>query len=208
MRVVDDFNNNMFWFNFKFRVGFNYGFFIVGVIGTIKLLYDIWGDIVNIVSRMDITGVECRIQVSEESYRVLSKMGYDFDYRGTVNVKGKGQMKIYFYLKCMDNGVVSYYQLFIFLDIRVQVDGSIGRFFTDEIVNLVFFVQNLDKTFLGFDNNIQVKDVYLFFKRFWKEFIKVEERCRFGKVIEKSDCEEMGMEEVNEFIKFNVLKSV
>uniref|UniRef100_A0A8V0YWQ5 Adenylate cyclase type 9 n=1 Tax=Gallus gallus TaxID=9031 RepID=A0A8V0YWQ5_CHICK len=62
MRVVDDFNNNMLWFNFKLRIGFNHGPLTAGVIGTTKLLYDIWGDTVNIASRMDTTGVECRIQ--------------------------------------------------------------------------------------------------------------------------------------------------
>ncbi|KAF5918450.1 hypothetical protein HPG69_011892, partial [Diceros bicornis minor] len=208
MRVVDDFNNNMLWFNFKLRVGFNHGPLTAGVIGTTKLLYDIWGDTVNIASRMDTTGVECRIQVSEESYRVLSKMGYDFDYRGTVNVKGKGQMKTYLYPKCMDNGVVPQHQLSISPDIRVQVDGSIGRSPTDEIANLVPSIQNSDKTSLGSDNNTQAKDTHLSSKRPWKEPVKAEERCRFGKAIEESDCEEMGMEEANELTKLNVSKSV
>ncbi|KAM8962233.1 adenylate cyclase type 9 [Pelodytes ibericus] len=138
MGVVDDFNNNMLWFNFKLRIGFNHGPLTAGVIGTTKLLYDIWGDTVNIASRMDTTGVECRIQASEESYRVLVKMGYDFDYRGTVNVKGKGQMKTYLFPKCTDNGgLVPHHQLSISPDIRVQVDGSIGRSPTDEISSLV-----------------------------------------------------------------------
>ncbi|XP_068100289.1 adenylate cyclase type 9 [Hyperolius riggenbachi] len=138
MSVVDDFNNNMLWFNFKLRIGFNHGPLTAGVIGTTKLLYDIWGDTVNIASRMDTTGVECRIQASEESYRVLVKMGYDFDYRGTVNVKGKGQMKTYLFPKCTDNGgLVPHHQLSISPDIRVQVDGSIGRSPTDEISSLV-----------------------------------------------------------------------
>lgn len=208
MRVVDDFNNNMLWFNFKLRVGFNHGPLTAGVIGTTKLLYDIWGDTVNIASRMDTTGVECRIQVSEESYRALSKMGYDFDYRGTVNVKGKGQMKTYLYPKCMDSGVVPQHQLSISPDIRVQVDGSIGRSPTDEITNLVPSVQNLDKTSLGSDNNSQAKDTHLSSRRPWKEPSKAEERCRFGKAIEKSDCEDMGMEEASELTKLNVSKSV
>ncbi|XP_023567247.1 adenylate cyclase type 9 isoform X1 [Octodon degus] len=208
MRVVDDFNNNMLWFNFKLRVGFNHGPLTAGVIGTTKLLYDIWGDTVNIASRMDTTGVECRIQVSEESYRVLSKMGYDFDYRGTVNVKGKGQMKTYLYPKCVNNGVVPQHQLSISPDIRVQVDGSIGRSPTDEIANLVPSVPYSDKTSLGFDDSMQAKDTYMSSKRPWKESIKVEERCRFGKAIEKDDSEDMGMEEANELTKLNVSKSV
>ncbi|XP_041640209.1 adenylate cyclase type 9 [Cheilinus undulatus] len=100
MGVLDDFNKNMLGFGFKLRIGFNHGPLTAGVIGTTKLLYDIWGDTVNIASRMDSTGVECRVQVSEESHAVLSSMGLEFDYRGTVNVKGKGQMRTFLYPKC------------------------------------------------------------------------------------------------------------
>ncbi|XP_010390887.2 adenylate cyclase type 9 isoform X1 [Corvus cornix cornix] len=207
MRVVDDFNNNMLWFNFKLRIGFNHGPLTAGVIGTTKLLYDIWGDTVNIASRMDTTGVECRIQVSEESYRILNKMGYDFDYRGTVNVKGKGQMKTYLYPKCMDNGIVPHHQLSISPDIRVQVDGSIGRSPTDEIANLVPSVQNSDKIAHGTDNS-EAKDVLPSAKKLQKDAVKAEERCRFGKATEKDDCEEAGTEEVDELTKLNISKSV
>ncbi|XP_075623795.1 adenylate cyclase type 9 isoform X2 [Balearica regulorum gibbericeps] len=207
MRVVDDFNNNMLWFNFKLRIGFNHGPLTAGVIGTTKLLYDIWGDTVNIASRMDTTGVECRIQVSEESYRILNKMGYDFDYRGTVNVKGKGQMKTYLYPKCMDNGIVPHHQLSISPDIRVQVDGSIGRSPTDEIANLVPSVQNSDKIAHGTDNS-ETKDILPSTKKLQKDVVRAEERCRFGKAAEKTDCEEAGTEEVNELTKLNISKSV
>ncbi|XP_032393223.1 adenylate cyclase type 9 isoform X1 [Etheostoma spectabile] len=137
MCVVDDFNKNMLGFGFKLRIGFNHGPLTAGVIGTTKLLYDIWGDTVNIASRMDTTGVECRVQVSEESYCVLSAMDYEFDYRGTVNVKGKGQMKTFLYPKSSDSGPVPQYQLSVSPEIRVQVDGSIGRSPTDEIASMV-----------------------------------------------------------------------
>uniref|UniRef100_A0A8C2XIH6 adenylate cyclase n=1 Tax=Cyclopterus lumpus TaxID=8103 RepID=A0A8C2XIH6_CYCLU len=137
MRVVDDFNKNMLGFGFKLRIGFNHGPLTAGVIGTTKLLYDIWGDTVNIASRMDTTGVECRVQVSEESYCVLSAMEYEFDYRGTVNVKGKGQMKTFLYPKSSDSGPVPQYQLSVSPEIRAQVDGSIGRSPTDEIASMV-----------------------------------------------------------------------
>ncbi|XP_029914898.1 adenylate cyclase type 9 [Myripristis murdjan] len=137
MHVVDDFNKNMLGFGFKLRIGFNHGPLTAGVIGTTKLLYDIWGDTVNIASRMDTTGVECRVQVSEESYCVLSGMEYEFDYRGTVNVKGKGQMKTFLYPKSSDSGPVPQYQLSVSPEIRAQVDGSIGRSPTDEIASMV-----------------------------------------------------------------------
>ncbi|XP_045070585.1 adenylate cyclase type 9-like [Coregonus clupeaformis] len=138
MRVVDDFNKNMLGFKFKLRIGFNHGPLTAGVIGTTKLLYDIWGDTVNIASRMDTTGVECRVQVSEESYCALSAMDYNFDYRGTVNVKGKGQMKTFLFPKSADSGApVPQYLLSVSPEIRVQVDGSIGRSPTDELSNMV-----------------------------------------------------------------------
>ncbi|KAM9843964.1 adenylate cyclase type 9 [Aulostomus maculatus] len=137
MCVVDDFNKNMLGFGFKLRIGFNHGPLTAGVIGTTKLLYDIWGDTVNIASRMDTTGVECRVQVSEESYCILSGMDYEFDYRGTVNVKGKGQMKTFLYPKSGDSGPVPQYQLSVSPEIRAQVDGSIGRSPTDEIASMV-----------------------------------------------------------------------
>lgn len=103
MGVLDDFNKNMLGFGFKLRIGFNHGPLTAGVIGTTKLFYDIWGDTVNIASRMDSTGVECRVQVSEGSHAVLSAMGLEFDYRGTVNVKGKGQMRTYLYPNSGEN---------------------------------------------------------------------------------------------------------
>ncbi|XP_029596039.1 adenylate cyclase type 9 [Salmo trutta] len=104
MGVLDDFNKNMLGFGFKLRIGFNHGPLTAGVIGTTKLLYDIWGDTVNIASRMDSTGVECRVQVSEESHSALSGMGLEFDYRGTVNVKGKGQMRTFLYPRSAERG--------------------------------------------------------------------------------------------------------
>ncbi|XP_055073238.2 adenylate cyclase type 9 [Misgurnus anguillicaudatus] len=120
MGVVDDFNKNMLGFKFKLRIGFNHGPLTAGVIGTTKLLYDIWGDTVNIASRMDSTGMEYRIQVSEESHCVLSRMNYAFDYRGTVNVKGKGQMRTYLYPKLNESRTGSTQNL----ELQGQVDES------------------------------------------------------------------------------------
>ncbi|XP_043079067.1 adenylate cyclase type 9 [Puntigrus tetrazona] len=130
MRVVDDFNKNMLGFKFKLRIGFNHGPLTAGVIGTTKLLYDIWGDTVNIASRMDSTGVECRLQVSEESHCVLSRMNYAFDYRGTVNVKGKGQMRTYLYPQTNEGRSGSTQNLE-----QGQVDSAIGHLEPNTLAN-------------------------------------------------------------------------
>uniref|UniRef100_UPI00358E61EC adenylate cyclase type 9 isoform X2 n=1 Tax=Myxine glutinosa TaxID=7769 RepID=UPI00358E61EC len=130
MHVVEDFNKDMLWFGFQLRIGYNHGPLTAGVIGTTKPLYDIWGDTVNIASRMDSTGLESRIQVSEESYLILGEMGYRFEYRGTVNVKGKGQMKTYLY-PCRDEAPIQP-TLPVTNVYHAQVDGSIGRSPADE----------------------------------------------------------------------------
>uniref|UniRef100_A0A665WH84 adenylate cyclase n=1 Tax=Echeneis naucrates TaxID=173247 RepID=A0A665WH84_ECHNA len=63
---------------------------------TMKPQYDIWGNTVNVASRMDSTGVPERIQVTADLYQVLSSYNYTLEYRGVVTVKGKGEMMTYF----------------------------------------------------------------------------------------------------------------
>lgn len=82
--------------NFKLRVGLNHGPVVAGVIGAQKPQYDIWGNTVNVASRMDSTGVLGKIQVTEETAKVLQKLGYTCHSRGVIKVKGKGQLSTYF----------------------------------------------------------------------------------------------------------------
>uniref|UniRef100_A0A8C4KJH1 adenylate cyclase n=1 Tax=Dromaius novaehollandiae TaxID=8790 RepID=A0A8C4KJH1_DRONO len=82
--------------DFKLRVGINHGPVIAGVIGAQKPQYDIWGNTVNVASRMDSTGVLDKIQVTEETNNVLQMLGYMSTCRGIINVKGKGELKTYF----------------------------------------------------------------------------------------------------------------
>ncbi|XP_039601802.1 adenylate cyclase type 2-like [Polypterus senegalus] len=82
--------------NFKLRVGINHGPVIAGVIGAQKPQYDIWGNAVNVASRMDSTGVDGKIQVTEETAEVLQSLGYSCTLRGVIKVKGKGELRTFF----------------------------------------------------------------------------------------------------------------
>lgn len=77
-------------------LGINLGPVVAGVIGARKPQYDIWGNTVNVASRMDSTGLPNHTQVTEEVYQVLKDMPYQFVCRGKVKVKGKGEMTTYF----------------------------------------------------------------------------------------------------------------
>ena len=65
---------------------------MAGIIGTHKFAYDLWGDTVNTASRMESGGIAGQIQVTPATYELLSGNGYQFDPRGTIEVKGKGEM--------------------------------------------------------------------------------------------------------------------
>ncbi|XP_042338293.1 adenylate cyclase type 7 isoform X2 [Plectropomus leopardus] len=82
--------------SFRLRVGINHGPVIAGVIGARKPQYDIWGNTVNVASRMESTGELGKIQVTEETSGVLTKLGYSCECRGFINVKGKGELKTFF----------------------------------------------------------------------------------------------------------------
>lgn len=107
--------------HFFFSVGMNIGAVVAGVIGARKPQYDIWGNTVNVASRMDSTGLPNHMQVmtycptqplkslqnntllcglltqvTEEVFQVLKNEPYQFQCRGHVKVKGKGDMKTYF----------------------------------------------------------------------------------------------------------------
>ncbi|XP_060715583.1 adenylate cyclase type 7 isoform X2 [Tachysurus vachellii] len=95
MGKLDGINRHSFN-SFRLRVGINHGPVIAGVIGARKPQYDIWGNTVNVASRMESTGELGRIQVTEETSDVLQKLGYSCECRGLINVKGKGELKTFF----------------------------------------------------------------------------------------------------------------
>jgi PAS domain S-box-containing protein len=77
------------------RIGINTGPVVAGVIGIRKFIYDLWGDTVNIASRMESQGIPGCIQVTGVTYELL-KEKYLFEHRGIIQVKGKGEMTTYF----------------------------------------------------------------------------------------------------------------
>ncbi|XP_072383454.1 adenylate cyclase type 9 isoform X1 [Diabrotica undecimpunctata] len=97
-KVVNDFNRYLLGFVLELRVGYNFGDVTAAVIGNTKLYYDIWGDAVNIASRMDSTGTKGKLQVGEHCLPILQEK-YEFELRGSVYVKGKDNMNVYFLKK-------------------------------------------------------------------------------------------------------------
>ncbi len=101
LKKLEQFNMEIFNFDFEMSIGFNFGPITSGVIGSTKLLYDIWGDTVNVSSRMYSTGVSGRIQVTGDVAKAMEEK-FDFEYRGEVFVKGKGDLKTYLLVKKKD----------------------------------------------------------------------------------------------------------
>lgn len=81
--------------HFAIRIGINTGPVVAGVVGTKKFAYDIWGDTVNIASRMESNATSGRINISENTYALI-KDDFDCEYRGEIEVRNKGMMKMYF----------------------------------------------------------------------------------------------------------------
>ena len=82
---------------FRLRIGINTGPVVAGVIGIRKFIYDLWGDAVNVASRMESHGLAGGIQVTEATYNLL-KDRYSFWHRGKIFIKGRGEMDTYMLL--------------------------------------------------------------------------------------------------------------
>ncbi len=81
--------------SWEVRIGIHTGKVVGGVVGVKKYIYDVFGDTINTASRMESNSEAMKINLSESTYQIL-KDKFKFTQRGTLSVKGKGDMKMYF----------------------------------------------------------------------------------------------------------------
>ncbi len=80
---------------FEIRIGVNTGPVVAGVVGKKKFAYDIWGDAVNLASRLETSGEVGRVNISDNTYHYI-KDNFFFTHRGKINAKNKGEVDMYF----------------------------------------------------------------------------------------------------------------
>lgn len=108
-RFVEDTKNtnNDDIVHFDIRIGINTGPVVAGVVGTKKFAYDIWGDTVNIASRMESASNPGKVNVAENTYQLI-KDAFDCEFRGEIEVKNKGMMNMYYALSIKERTFYKY----------------------------------------------------------------------------------------------------
>lgn len=87
---------------FDMRVGIHTGPVVAGIVGVKKFQYDIWGDTVNTASRMESAGKAGNVNISQATYEILKDdQQFTFESRGKIEVKGKGEMEMWFVSKSL-----------------------------------------------------------------------------------------------------------
>ena len=80
---------------FEVRIGIHSGNVVAGIVGVIKFSYDIWGDTVNTAARMEEKSEAGRVNISQTTYDLV-KDEFECTYRGEIEAKNKGVLKMYF----------------------------------------------------------------------------------------------------------------
>lgn len=89
--------NNASTMPFEMRIGIHTGPVVAGIVGVKKFQYDIWGDTVNTAARMESSCIKGMVNISEATYILVKDLPeLKFEHRGNIDVKGKGEMSMYF----------------------------------------------------------------------------------------------------------------
>lgn len=93
-KISNDANNTA---AFEMRLGIHAGPIVAGIVGIKKFQYDVWGDTVNTASRIESNGIVGKVNISESLYNLIkNEECFSFEYRGSIEAKGKGELKMYF----------------------------------------------------------------------------------------------------------------
>ena len=80
---------------FEARIGLHTGPVVAGVVGDVKFAYDIWGDTVNLASRIESNSEAGQVNISQDTYNLI-RYRYDCNYRGKMPAKNKGELDMYY----------------------------------------------------------------------------------------------------------------
>lgn len=88
---------------FEIRIGIHTGTVVAGIVGIKKFAYDIWGDTVNIASRMESSGEAGKVNISGSTYELV-KAFFSCEHRGKIQAKNKGEVDMYFVNRSLSEG--------------------------------------------------------------------------------------------------------